>query len=388
MAVFSTLNERFQRLDERLPGLFSSRSVLSRGQFLLLTITLAACIWIAVGRGLPPVLLVLLGIVAAIVVAVLVAKRLRHAGLPVAFVLLLGLPILGWFALVALTAFPGKRPVDPFGWRVTSGAVVVIVAVTGLAHLLPVANPPITSGTPQTAHSAPGSGAEQEDLDATRGQSGESTRTATEREQPDFPPGASDANTSFESGRGNTIDIPLGRGDSLLARIGQLSEAPEAPEGYDRDLFRHWTDADGNGCNTREEVLIAESLTAVTVGSACAISGGRWSSVFDGSNTDDPSAFDVDHLVPLKEAWSSGAHAWDDNRRQLFANDLDYPGSLIAVSSSSNRSKEAKDPANWLPPNEQFVCVYIETWVEVKIRWGLAADALELAALRDVGSRC
>jgi hypothetical protein len=104
--------------------------------------------------------------------------------------------------------------------------------------------------------------------------------------------------------------------------------------------------------------------------------------------TTDASSFDIDHFVPLKEAWDSGAHAWDSGTRQRFANDLDYAGSLIAVSASSNRSKGASDPAEWLPPNRSYRCVYLVTWVEVKLRWNLSADPGEIAAIRSAGSGC
>jgi hypothetical protein len=172
------------------------------------------------------------------------------------------------------------------------------------------------------------------------------------------------------------------------ARIAQLRVEPEFPSGYDRDLFGGWRDFDGDGCDTRREVLIAESQTPVSVGGGCSISGGQWYSAFDGVSTTDPSTFDIDHFVPLKEAWDSGAHAWDSNQRQRFANDLDYPGSLIAVSASSNRSKGASDPAQWLPPNASYRCEYVRTWVEVKLRWNLSADPAEVSALRSVGASC
>jgi hypothetical protein len=166
-------------------------------------------------------------------------------------------------------------------------------------------------------------------------------------------------------------------------RIAQLRVEPEFPSGYDRDLFGGWRDFDGDGCNSRWEVLIAESQTPVSVGGGCSVSGGQWYSAFDGVSTTDPSTFDVDHFVPLKEAWDSGAHAWDSNQRQRFANDLDYPGSLIAVSASSNRSKGAGDPAEWLPM-PSYRCEYVRNWVEVKLRWNLSVDSREVSAIRSI----
>lgn len=170
--------------------------------------------------------------------------------------------------------------------------------------------------------------------------------------------------------------------------LGLLVIEPEFQGGYDRTLFRHWIDASGNGCNARLEVLIRQSLTPVTVGPRCAISGGSWFSEFDGVRTTDPSTFDIDHLVPLKEAWESGAHSWDEPTRRAFANDLDLKDSLIAVSASSNRSKGDRDPADWLPTRAEYRCQYIASWVRVKVKWQLSVDAAEKAAIRTVASNC
>jgi hypothetical protein len=163
---------------------------------------------------------------------------------------------------------------------------------------------------------------------------------------------------------------------------------PEAPDPYDRSLFRHWIDADGDGCNARREVLIAEAIEAPRIGDRCDLIGGLWYSAFDGVTTDDDSSFDVDHMVPLSEAWDSGANEWSSDRRRAFANDLDLPQALIAVSASSNRSKGDKDPADWLPPLQSYRCQYVEDWVRVKVKWELSVDQREFAAVRSVLAGC
>jgi len=137
-----------------------------------------------------------------------------------------------------------------------------------------------------------------------------------------------------------TTQTPPAPSDPVGLRI-----EPERDGGYDRDLFADWYDADRNGCNTRKEVLIAESLDPVKIGSKCAISGGRWFSIYDNVETTDASTFDIDHMVPLSEAWGSGAWNWNDDQRKRFSNDLDQPIFLIAVTASSNRSKSDRDPA-------------------------------------------
>ena len=167
-----------------------------------------------------------------------------------------------------------------------------------------------------------------------------------------------------------------------------LKIEPESPDPYDRSLFRHWIDADGDGCNARREVLIAEAIEAPTIGDRCDLIGGLWYSAFDGVTTDDDSSFDVDHMVPLSEAWDSGANEWSSDRRRAFANDLDLPQALIAVSASSNRSKGDKDPADWLPPLQSYRCQYVEDWVRVKVKWELSADQREFSAIRGLLATC
>ncbi|MGH2688099.1 MAG: lamin tail domain-containing protein, partial [Actinomycetota bacterium] len=171
----------------------------------------------------------------------------------------------------------------------------------------------------------------------------------------------------------------------LLDLLGLASEGPRA--GYDRDLFRHWVDADADGCDTRQEVLIAVSVVPATIGAGCDVAG-EWVSLYDGVRTTDPSTLDIDHMVPLAEAWDSGSAGWDANRRETFANDLGYAGSLIAVSASSNRSKSDQDPAEWKPPNTAAWCTYATAWATVKIAWQLSADPAEMAALRTMLSHC
>ena len=182
--------------------------------------------------------------------------------------------------------------------------------------------------------------------------------------------------------------IPMPDG-GLLTLFGSLVVEAEEPDGYDRGLFRHWVDADGDGCDTRREVLITEAVTAPTVGGGCGLSDGVWVSRYDGeTETGNGRGFDIDHLVPLKEAWDSGAHGWDAQTRERFANDLGYEHSLVAVSAGSNRSKGAQDPTTWLPPERSQRCWYAAAWINVKARWDLSVDPAEADTLRNIISGC
>ena len=161
---------------------------------------------------------------------------------------------------------------------------------------------------------------------------------------------------------------------SPKSMLAQLKVAPEEySSSYNRSLFRHWIDEDGDGCDTRDEVLVRESTTTIS----CSLAGGRWVSRYDKLSTTNASSFDIDHFIPLKEAWESGAWEWDSNTRQRFANDLGYQFSLIGVSARSNRSKSDRDPNNWMPSNSSFHCQYIGRWIAVKHRWSLAVDQSE-----------
>ena len=132
----------------------------------------------------------------------------------------------------------------------------------------------------------------------------------------------------------------------------------EQPSGYDRGLFRHWVDSDGDGCDTRREVLITEAVTAPTVGGGCGLSDGVWVSRYDGvTETGTGRGFDIDHLVPLKEAWDSGAHGWDAQTRERFANDLGYEHSLVAVSAGSTVQRVRRIPRRGCPQRGTEVLV-------------------------------
>ncbi|MFG2818500.1 HNH endonuclease family protein [Kitasatospora sp. NPDC048365] len=153
---------------------------------------------------------------------------------------------------------------------------------------------------------------------------------------------------------------------------------------YDRALFPHWITISG-ACNTRETVLKRDGSNVVT-DSACAATSGSWYSVYDSVSTTTASSFDIDHLVPLAEAWRSGAWNWTTAQRQNFANDLTRP-QLIAVSASSNRSKGDQDPAHWLPQSS-YRCTYTRAWVQVKYYYGLSVDSAEKSALTSLLNAC
>lgn len=177
-------------------------------------------------------------------------------------------------------------------------------------------------------------------------------------------------------------DAPDGK-NSTVALLRGLKVTEDAPAGYKRELFPHWSTG-SNGCTTRENVLAREVVDGVVNG--CSITG-TWVSIYDNKTTTDPGVFDIDHMVPLKEAWVSGAYAWDTATREAYANDMEGAYSLIAVTAGSNRSKGERDPASWMPDTMDG-CEYVARWVSVKHRWNLTVDKAEKDKIRSVLAWC
>ncbi|MEV7267791.1 HNH endonuclease family protein [Micromonospora aurantiaca] len=175
---------------------------------------------------------------------------------------------------------------------------------------------------------------------------------------------------------------------ALRTAVANLPVATEVRTGYDRSLFPLWIDADGDGCNTRYEVLIAEATTKPTIGSGCSLSGGRWYSYYDNAYWTLTSDLDIDHMVPLAEAWDSGARNWTTSRRQSYANDLGDSRPLVAVTDNVNQAKGDQDPATWMPPYSSARCRYINEWVATKIRWRLTVDTAEKNSLTSWANSC
>lgn len=182
--------------------------------------------------------------------------------------------------------------------------------------------------------------------------------------------------------------IVAGAPTDALAVLATLPVEPEVSDGYDRALFKHWVDADGDGCDTRAEVLLVESLTPVTKAGRCDIESGMWFSPFDGDTLTNASSIDINHTVPLEEAWQSGARHWTPERREAFANDLLDERSLRAVSSGANRDQGEADPSSWVPADQAVACEFILDWVAIKASWGLAVDEVERDAIASTLEEC
>ncbi|MFI1967971.1 hypothetical protein BLA24_21795 [Streptomyces cinnamoneus] len=176
--------------------------------------------------------------------------------------------------------------------------------------------------------------------------------------------------------------------DAATARtyLSQLTVKPEGSmDGYSRARFPHWITQSGQ-CNTREVVLKRDGQD-VQQDAKCAAVSGTWFSPYDGATWHDAQDVDIDHIVPLAQAWRSGANTWTTAQRQAFANDLTH-SQLIAVTDRVNQAKGDKDPAQWMPPLKSYACTYAQMWVSVKHEYALTVDSAEKDALTRVLGGC
>ncbi|NUR91534.1 MAG: HNH endonuclease [Nonomuraea sp.] len=186
------------------------------------------------------------------------------------------------------------------------------------------------------------------------------------------------------------LSLALPEPTSAVRAHNELKELVVAEQrsltGYSHSRFMpSWAEAEGP-CDTREVVLRRDAVD-VTTNTNCQAVRGTWYSEYDGLTLHSEEQIDVDHLVPLANAWVSGANAWTDAQRQTFANDLTRP-ELIAVSESANLDKAGSSPATWRPPRRAYWCTYARAWITVKHHYALTVSAKEKRALRRMLGTC
>ena len=195
---------------------------------------------------------------------------------------------------------------------------------------------------------------------------------------------------SISSAAGFDSQLAQGSQRKLVAEdarsvLSTIKVENEYKTGYKRSLFIHWADLNGDGCDTREEILKRDSISKPQVDPyRCYVVAGDWVSPYDGAKLNDRGDVDIDHVVALKEAWDSGAWAWSESQRKAYANDMTDRRTLIAVTDRVNVSKSDKDPSNWMPPLRSYWCAYLGDWISVKARWGLSMDQSEFGRINNL----
>ncbi|MDE2779192.1 MAG: lamin tail domain-containing protein [Chloroflexota bacterium] len=179
-------------------------------------------------------------------------------------------------------------------------------------------------------------------------------------------------------------------GDAVIVPQLTIAAIPADLPAYSRDDWKHWNDTDSDCQNTRAEVLIAESTTDPTFATdrQCRVTGGLWEGPYTGETFTAASDLDIDHLVPLKNAHLSGGWQWDADRKEEYANSMAADNHLVAVEKYANRSKGARGPEEWQPPDDTYHCQYARGWISVKSVWGLSATPAEWEALAAMLATC
>ncbi|WP_239331477.1 HNH endonuclease family protein [Frankia sp. CiP3] len=161
---------------------------------------------------------------------------------------------------------------------------------------------------------------------------------------------------------------------------------------YRRDKFGDpWQDVDGNGCDTRNDIL-RRDLTLVTVrqGDPCIVLTGELKDPYTNrtvrfNRARDAAAVQIDHVIALADSWRTGAASWPSDKLVAFAND---PENLLAVDGPTNQDKSDDDAAQWLPPNQAYRCQYVARQIGVKARYGLWLEPAERDAMAKTLAKC
>jgi hypothetical protein len=169
---------------------------------------------------------------------------------------------------------------------------------------------------------------------------------------------------------------------STATATARISSPP-----YSRDEFgTGWTDPDHNGCDARQDAIRAATTNRTTAG-PCKITRADIYDRYTGRTYPhaNPSAFDIDHVVALHDAWNSGAWKWTAAKRKAFASD---PSVLVLTTASANRSKGDQDPSQWAPASHDGACFYARTYRAIKLRWRLHTTGPQRAAIRRTLATC
>lgn len=170
---------------------------------------------------------------------------------------------------------------------------------------------------------------------------------------------------------------------------------------YDRtgQFGEAWKDVDGNGCDTRNDILKRDLRDVTTAGrNNCRVTSGVFTDPYTGKTIhfkygkDTSSEVQIDHVVALHDAWMTGAQNLTQQQREELAND---PENLLAVDGPENQSKGDGLCLNgkgctgmYLPPNKEYQCEYAGKFTEVKAKYNLGLTEGQKSTLLPLLKQC
>ena len=194
---------------------------------------------------------------------------------------------------------------------------------------------------------------------------------------------ARQASAPAPGGSGSTQQV-----HSELASIP--THAENNAGGYTHTPFAH-----RGKCDTRA-LLLQQTGQQVRTNKNCTVTSGHWTDAYSGAPVTSPKAVDIDHMIPLAEAWRSGASRWSPRTWQEFVNDTTN-GETVVANASLNRAKGDKTPDQWLPPSPHEVqCDYTARYIHTQAVWnqrtqsegGLSMDPQEKAGIQRALDAC
>lgn len=173
---------------------------------------------------------------------------------------------------------------------------------------------------------------------------------------------------------------------TLSTKLDKLPTKAVKKVDYDRGEWKHWSQVKGSKCNTREVIVIDSGKNVKTdPKNKCRAVSGKWVSPFDNKKFTDASKMDLDHVIPLGYAATHGGNSWSKAKKEKYANDF---GHLLLVSAHSNRSKGAKGPGSYMPPNKNYWCSYSEIWIKTTSKYKLWVGSKDKAKMKEGLSKC
>lgn len=180
-------------------------------------------------------------------------------------------------------------------------------------------------------------------------------------------------------------------GQINLLRWNVATEDPPLPTiPYNRrQQFGAWInpDHDSSDClDVRNLVLIRDSVAPVQMRelAPCKVGTGRWHDPYTTLALQQSHEVQIDHVVPLKDAFINGAWKWNYQARCLYANYMGYRSHLIPVEGSENMQKSDRAPDRYMPPNSSFRCQYLKVWLSIKLIWRLGMQREEARAIKQL----
>ncbi len=211
--------------------------------------------------------------------------------------------------------------------------------------------------------------------------------------QNSWPPRVTDSNIATLVDSGLVTEVEGAwyvDGDAVAEAAAELRVVNSSQVGYDRDLFLHWSDLDGNGCDARNEILQRDLANVVLrAGDDCIVERGTLTDSYTGEvipftrGVGTSGAVHIDHIVPLAAAWTGGANEWGPEQREAFAND---PRNLQAVDGRANSAKGMRLASEWMPVNTAFHCIYLAQLTNVLQAYDLGVTPLDQDAIINGGS--